>query len=57
MFSYCSSIIELDLSGWDTSNVTDMSYMFLYSSKLKELDISGWDTSNVKNMKSMFANC
>ena len=28
MFKYCSGLTSLDLSGWDTSNVTDMHSMF-----------------------------
>lgn len=28
MFSYCYELTELDLSGWNTSNVTNMSYLF-----------------------------
>ena len=44
-----------DISKWDVSNVTDMSYMFdrcEYSGK--NGDISNWDVSNVTNMSSMF---
>ena len=49
----CSNATELDLSSFDTSNVTDMSYMFdsIYAT---ELDLSGFDTSNVTNMSGMF---
>ena len=36
---------------WNTSNVTDMSYMF--GNKFNE-DIGNWDTSNVTNMSKMF---
>lgn len=46
-FPSCSSLKELDLSKWDTSNVTDMISMFEGCSSLKELDISNFDTSNV----------
>ena len=28
MFSYCSSLTSLNLSNFNTNNVTDMSYMF-----------------------------
>ncbi|WP_333781161.1 BspA family leucine-rich repeat surface protein [Mycoplasma capricolum] len=38
---------------WDTSNVTDMSYMF-YEAKNFNQPIGNWDTSNVTNMSGMF---
>jgi len=38
---------------WDTSKVTDMSYMFYGASNFNE-DISLWDMSNVTNMRYMF---
>lgn len=50
-------ITKIDLSGWNTSSVTDMSNMFAYSSHLIELNLSGWDTSNVTNMTEMFSAC
>ena len=50
-------IIKLDLSDWNTSNVTDMSYMFYSCESLEELNISTWDTSSVTNMRSMFDEC
>jgi surface protein len=42
-----------DISGWDTSNVTDMSFMFggLYNFNL---DIGNWDISSVTDMSDMF---
>ena len=44
-----------DLSGWDTSNVTNMDSMFSLCYKLKEAP--NFDTSNVTNMQWMFNNC
>ena len=41
------------INTWDTSEVTDMSYMF-HGAELFDDDISGWDTSNASNMSSMF---
>ena len=58
MFSgneYLEEITGLDI--WDTSNITDMSFMFYYCSLLTELDVSSFDTSNVTDMSSMFYNC
>ena len=37
-----------DIGGWDTSNVTDMSYMF-YVADIFNQDLSGWCVSNVYN--------
>ena len=42
------------MSGFDTGNVTDMSYMFYYCKSLTELDVSGFDMRNAINM---FDNC
>ena len=42
-----------DISEWDVSNVTDMSYMF-YKCKNFNSDLSKWDVSNVTNMSGMF---
>ena len=53
----CSKLTSLDVSGFDTSNVTNMSSMFYYCSKLTSLDVSGFDTSKVTNMSYMFGIC
>jgi surface protein len=45
---------ELDISKWDTSSVTDMSYMF--NSALNIPDISGWNVRSVTDMSGMFHN-
>ena len=42
-----------DLSEWDVSSVTDMSFMFEFVSKFTS-DLSEWDVSRVTNMRSMF---
>ena len=48
------NILELDLSSFDTSQVTNMFAMFSYMSSLTTLDLSSFDTSKVTNMQSMF---
>lgn len=45
---------SINLSSFDTSNITDMSWMFLDCAKLKNLDLSSFDTSKVTDMSSMF---
>ena len=49
-----SNLCELDLSGFDTSGVENMSYMFSGCWKLTELDVSNFDTSKVTTMEFMF---
>ena len=57
MFYYCSSLTSLDVSGFDTSNVTDMYEMFYYCGRLTSLDFSGWNVPNVTDMGYMFYHC
>ena len=54
MFEGCSKLETLDVSKFDTSNVTNMRNLFNTCSKLETLDLSNFDTSNVTNMESMF---
>ena len=49
------NILDLDLSNFDTSKVTNMSYMFFSMSNLTSLNLSNFDTSKVTNMVDMFA--
>ena len=44
---------NLDISGWDVSNVKDMREMFLETNNFNQ-DISDWDVSNVTSMTAMF---
>ena len=58
MFSWCPYLTTISgMSSWDTSSVTDMSYMFQNQnySNLRQIDLANWDVSNVKNMTGMFA--
>lgn len=57
LFDSCRNATAIDLSGFDTSSVTDMQGMFYGCSSLASLDLSGFDTANVTNMASMFSGC
>ena len=47
-----------DLSGWNTSNVTDMCAMFQECGYLESIgDISGWNTAKVIDMNGLFNCC
>ena len=48
----------IDISDWDVSGVTDMSYMFYGCNELTSVgNISGLDISSVTDMSYMFAFC
>ena len=57
MFRECSDLTSIDLSNFDTSNVTTMYGMFNTCRSLTSLDISSFNTVNVTNMDYMFSNC
>jgi len=58
MFCSCKELEYLDLSNFDTSNVTDMSYMFDQCLKLKLIiGINNFNTNKVIKMNSMFNQC
>ena len=57
MFIACSKLTKLDLTNFNTENVTDMQNMFNNCSKLASLVISNFNTNNVVNMQAMFKYC
>ncbi len=54
---FASNLKVIDLSGFNTSKVTDMSYMFSNCFSLTDLDLSNFNTSKVTWMEGMFLNC
>ena len=56
-WSALKALAILDLSNFDTSNVSSMSNMFYYCIALTSLDFSNFDTSNVTDMSNMFKDC
>ena len=57
MFCDCEALTKLNVSEWETSNVTDMREMFSDCKALTELNVSKWKTSNVTRMSTMFLGC
>lgn len=57
MFMGCTLLTSLGVTAtsWNTSNVTDMSYMFSGAKAFKG-DIGGWKTDKVTTMSNMFLN-
>ena len=57
MFYGCNSLSSLDLSNFNTQNVTDMRSMFYECNTLSSLDLSNFNTQNVTDMGGMFFRC
>ena len=57
MFVDCTSLVNVNLSGFITSKVNDISYMFTNCNSLKNVNLTGVDTSNVTSMRYMFEGC
>ena len=49
--------LDCDLSNWNVSNVTNMSYTFKICYEFKGNGLENWNVSNVENMVGMFYSC
>lgn len=52
-----TKIRNLDLTNWNTSNITYIPAMFYSCTATITIDLNGWDTSKVTNMGQLFYNC
>jgi surface protein len=57
MFVHCDNLGDIDLSNFNTSNVTSMIRMFANCYSLGSLDLSNFDTNNVAGITGMFYEC
>lgn len=57
MFKYCSSLTNIDLSGWNLNNVTSMESLFQYCSGLASVTLPKVTSKNIQNMQYMFNGC
>ena len=57
MFRDCSAITEIDLSNFDSSEVTNMCHMFSGCTSLTSINFTYFRTSKVKQMDFMFYQC
>ena len=57
MFSGCSKLTSLDVTKFNTANVTNMGRMFYNCSSLTSLDVTKFNTAKVTNMGYMFSGC
>lgn len=52
MFAGCTSLTNLNIGGWDTSKVKNMSNMFASCNSLTELDLHNWTISSSTNINN-----
>ena len=57
LFEACINIKEIDLSRFDTSEVTSMASMFSECRSLETIDFSNINTTSVRDMSMMFYHC
>ena len=54
---YYTDLVNIDLSGWDTSLLATTQDLFPLSPRLEQVDLSGWDTSRLVEVSNMFGKC
>lgn len=54
MFYLCKKLESVDVSNWQTGNVTNMNGVFNQALALENIDVSNWDTSSCTDMAAMF---
>ena len=54
IFTNARKLTFVDVSNWNTSNVTTTRAMFGVCDSLESIDVSNWNTSNVTDMGGMF---
>ena len=57
MFHSCSNITEIDMSNFDSSQVTEMNSIFSECVSLTSINLSNFDTSQNTNFGSLFYGC
>ena len=57
MFSKCKHISKIDLSSFDSKNITNMSYMFSDCSNLTNVNLTSLRAENVTDVSYIFSNC
>ena len=57
MFHNCNVLTSVDVTGFNTSNVTNMQGLFYKCHKLQTIDVSNFNTAKVTNMSWMFFGC
>ena len=57
MFCCCSNITKIDLTNFDSSEVSKIISIFVNCTSLIEINLSNFNTSKLNSMRYMFTNC
>ena len=57
LFNYCSSLIKIDLSNFNSDSIIDMHKMFSGCESLISINLSDFKAENVIDMSEMFSGC
>ena len=57
MFCWCTSLISIDLSNFNSNNVIFMNNMFNFCYSLQYINLSNFNTINTINMEYLFSSC
>ena len=57
IFFSCESLINVDLSNFNSDNIITMSFMFYYCKSLRNINFSNFNTGKVITMEAMFLGC
>ena len=57
MFYGCVSLKEINLSNFNTDNVTNMEEMFYGCESLEEINLSNFNINNEASLENMFNGC
>ena len=56
-FFECRSLVNLDLSDWNTGGVSNFNELFMECKKLKNLNIANFDMTSASSLGMMFGGC
>ena len=57
MFGGCTSLISMNLTNFNTSNLENINNLFYGCSSIISVDLSNWNIQNLKHMKYIFSRC
>ena len=57
LFGWCQNLENLNISHFNTSNVTEMMRLFYNCNSIASLDLTNWNVNKVEHINDMFFRC